>query len=110
MIVASQGFDALTAPGGIDLPRWVCNDPQRRPVMSNITAVGLDLAKNVRYPDSPAERTVGTMPPQIAEMLVPDIQNWTCPTWPLNWNGHANGRLERSSLDQMLGKRARGQQ
>ncbi len=34
-------------PDGIDVPRWVCNDPQRRAVMSEIITVGLDLAKNV---------------------------------------------------------------
>ena len=29
------------------MPRWVCNDPQRRAVLSEIITVGLDLAKNV---------------------------------------------------------------
>lgn len=42
------GFVAVTAPpDGIDVPRWVCNDPQRGAVMSGIITVGLDLAKNV---------------------------------------------------------------
>ncbi|KPP99079.1 MAG: hypothetical protein HLUCCA12_17800 [Rhodobacteraceae bacterium HLUCCA12] len=42
-----MGFDDVTAPDGIFVPRWVCDDPQRRTVMSEITTVGLDLAKNV---------------------------------------------------------------
>lgn len=42
-----HGFDDVTAPDGIDVPRWVCDDPQRRTVMSEIITVGLDLAKNV---------------------------------------------------------------
>lgn len=29
------------------MPRWVCNDPQRRAVTSEIITVGLDLAKTV---------------------------------------------------------------
>lgn len=37
----------MTAPDGIDVPRWVCNDPHRGAVMSDVTTVGLDLAKNV---------------------------------------------------------------
>ncbi|MCU9850262.1 hypothetical protein OEZ60_19935, partial [Defluviimonas sp. WL0024] len=41
------GCDDVTAPDGINVPRWVCNDPQRRAVMSEIITVGLDLAKNV---------------------------------------------------------------
>jgi hypothetical protein len=40
-------FDDVTAPDGINMPRWVYEDPQRRTVMSEITTVGLDLAKNV---------------------------------------------------------------
>jgi len=40
------GIDDVT-PDGIFVPRWVCEDPQRRTVMSEITMVGLDLAKNV---------------------------------------------------------------
>ena len=31
----------------IYVPGWVCEYPQRRTVMSNITTVGIDLAKNV---------------------------------------------------------------
>lgn len=34
-------------PDGIAVPRWVCEDPQRRTVMLEIATVGLDLAKNV---------------------------------------------------------------
>ena len=39
-------------PDGINVPRWVCDDPQRKAVMSEIITVGLDpladrLAKNV---------------------------------------------------------------
>lgn len=30
---------------GVDVPRWVCNDPQKRAVMSKIVTVGLDLAR-----------------------------------------------------------------
>jgi hypothetical protein len=42
-----KGSDDVTDPDGIGVPKWVCNDPQRRAVMSEITTVGLDLAKNV---------------------------------------------------------------
>lgn len=62
------------------------------------------------YPDSPADRTIGAMPPKIAEMLVPDSGNWACPAWPLNWNGMASGRPNREELDAMLLKRANGEQ
>jgi hypothetical protein len=41
------GFDDVTAPDGICVPRWVCEDPQGRAVMSEIITVGLDLAENV---------------------------------------------------------------
>ena len=34
-------------PDGITVPRWVCNDPQKTTVMSEIINAGLDLAKNV---------------------------------------------------------------
>ena len=34
-------------PDGIDLPGWVCEDPQGRTVMLAVTTVGLDLAKSV---------------------------------------------------------------
>ena len=44
---APIGIDDVTAPDGISVPRWVCNDPQKRTVMSEIITVGLDLAKNV---------------------------------------------------------------
>jgi hypothetical protein len=40
--------DVIPPPAGIYLPRWVCEDPQWRAVMSEITTVGLDLAKNVQ--------------------------------------------------------------
>ena len=36
-----------SSPDGIDVPGWVCDDPQRGTVMSEIIMVGLDLAKNV---------------------------------------------------------------
>src|SRR6056297_1772719 len=42
-----SGVADVTAPDGISVPRWVCNDPHRRAVMAEITTVGLDLAKNV---------------------------------------------------------------
>lgn len=42
-----KGVDDVTAPDGIEVPRWVCEDPRRRTVMSEIITVGLDLAKNV---------------------------------------------------------------
>jgi hypothetical protein len=42
-----KGIDDVTAPDGINVRRWVCDDPQRRAVMSEIITVGLDLAKNV---------------------------------------------------------------
>jgi hypothetical protein len=41
------GLDDVTAPDGIDVPRWVCEEPQRGMVMLEIPTVGLDLAKNV---------------------------------------------------------------
>jgi hypothetical protein len=34
-------------PDGMDVQRWVCEDPHRRTVMVENTTVGLDLAKNV---------------------------------------------------------------
>lgn len=34
-------------PDGIDVPRWVCDDPQEGAVTSKILTIGLDLAKNV---------------------------------------------------------------
>lgn len=37
----------MTAPAGIDVLRWVYEDPQRRKVMSEVVTVGLNLAKNV---------------------------------------------------------------
>ncbi|CUH39928.1 hypothetical protein JSE7799_02656 [Jannaschia seosinensis] len=42
-----MGFDAVTAPDGINVPRWNRNNPFSEAVMSEITTVGLDLAKNV---------------------------------------------------------------
>jgi hypothetical protein len=43
-----NGFDDVTVPSdGADMPRWVCNDPPRKVLMSEITTVGLDLAKTV---------------------------------------------------------------
>ena len=41
------GVDAVTAPHGVDAPRWVSNDSRRRAVRSEIITIGLDLAKNV---------------------------------------------------------------
>jgi transposase len=46
-MVALMGSDDVTAPDDIYVPRWVCEDPQRGAVMSEIITVGLDLAKNV---------------------------------------------------------------
>jgi hypothetical protein len=46
-VLVSMGFDDVTVPDGIDVPRLVCFDPQRRMVMSEIINVGLDLEKNV---------------------------------------------------------------
>lgn len=40
-------IDDVTAPDGICVPRWVCNDPQRRAVMLETITVRLDLTKNV---------------------------------------------------------------
>ena len=37
----------MTAPDGINVPRWVCDDPQWRTVMSEIITVRLDVAKHV---------------------------------------------------------------
>lgn len=34
-IEQSTGTDDVTAPDGIDVPSWVCNDPQRRTVTSS---------------------------------------------------------------------------
>jgi hypothetical protein len=41
------GLNDVAAPDGINVPKWVCYDPQRRTVTSEIITVGLDLAKNV---------------------------------------------------------------
>jgi hypothetical protein len=42
-----NGSDDVTAtPDGIEVPGWVCEDPQRR-TMSGVTMVRLGLAKNV---------------------------------------------------------------
>jgi hypothetical protein len=44
-----KGFDDVTAAAdGINVPRWVCNDPQGRPVVSEIITVGLAVAKLLR--------------------------------------------------------------
>ncbi len=42
-----MGIVADLTPADICVPRWVCNDPQRRAVMSEIIPVGFDLAKTV---------------------------------------------------------------
>lgn len=42
-----MGVDEVTAPDGVDVPRWVCDDPQKRTVMSGISTVRLDLAETV---------------------------------------------------------------
>ena len=36
----------MTAPDGINVPSWVCNDSQRTVVTTEIITVGLDLAKS----------------------------------------------------------------
>lgn len=46
-VLSGVGSDDVTAPDGICVPRWVCEDPQRGAVMSEIITVGFDLAKNV---------------------------------------------------------------
>ena len=47
-----DGDDDVTAPDVIGVPMWVCNDPQRREVVSEIFIFGLNLAKNVLESDS----------------------------------------------------------
>jgi len=37
----------VTSPEGINVPRWVWDDPRRRTIMSEIITAGLDLVKNV---------------------------------------------------------------
>lgn len=45
---ALRGVDAVTAPpDGIDVPWWDRHNPFWEAVMSEITTIGLDLAKNV---------------------------------------------------------------
>jgi hypothetical protein len=39
--------DDVAATEGINVPRWVCEDPQRRTALPEITTVRLDLAKGV---------------------------------------------------------------
>jgi hypothetical protein len=39
--------DQAVVRNGFDVPRWVCSDPLRRALMSEIITVGLDLAKYV---------------------------------------------------------------
>lgn len=36
----------LTNPDGINVPGWVCDDPQRKTVISKIITVRFDLAMN----------------------------------------------------------------
>ena len=45
----ADGSDGVTAPDGTCVPRWVCNDPQRRAVMSEIITVGLNLGVQSRH-------------------------------------------------------------
>ncbi len=47
VILPHRGLDDVTAPGGIDVPRWDRNNPCWEAVMSEIVPVGLDLAKTV---------------------------------------------------------------
>jgi hypothetical protein len=44
---AIQDFDDMLPSDGIDVPGRICDDPQRRTVMTEIMMVGVDLAKNV---------------------------------------------------------------
>ncbi len=53
---------------GIDVPEWVC-DPKRRAVLSAITAVGLNLAKN-SFLENAADATGGAM---LCERLRRDL-------------------------------------
>lgn len=39
--------DDVTAPVGIDVPKWVCDDPQMGTIISEIKKVRLDLANKV---------------------------------------------------------------
>jgi len=41
------GFDDVRPSEGIDVPWWVCEDPPRMTLMLEITAVGLNRAKNL---------------------------------------------------------------
>ena len=42
-MVVLRGFDDVTAPDGIDVPGWVCNDPQRRAVTSSKPDQGVSV-------------------------------------------------------------------
>ena len=42
-----MGVADVTAPDGVDVPRRVCDDPQKSTVMSKIFTVRLDLAETV---------------------------------------------------------------
>jgi len=41
-----HGSDDVTAPDGLNVPRWVCEVQKRGAVMSQIITVGIDLANN----------------------------------------------------------------
>ena len=45
-----------------------------------------------KYPDSPDAQVVGYRPAAIAEMLIPNIENWAQPAWPPRWHGGLSGR------------------
>ncbi|MFB9150188.1 hypothetical protein [Roseovarius ramblicola] len=66
----------------------------------------LDMPEAVAfdYPDSPAGHVHGPRPAQIAEMLVPDLNNWACPVWPPQWNGQSPGRISEQVLDGLFAR------
>lgn len=54
------------------------------------------------YADSPEGQVVGYRPAAIAEMLIPDIKNWSQPVWPPKWHGGVAGRPTRQQVDAWL--------
>jgi hypothetical protein len=48
------------------------------------------------YPHNNRERPVGYRPPQIAEMLIPDMNNWSVPAWPPHWLAGGDRPSEQS--------------
>lgn len=66
----------------------------------------LDMPEGVAfgYPDGKKGRVTGCRPAWIFEMLVPDLRNWACPSWPPKWNGYSAGRIGEQELDGLFAR------